>query len=203
MTRMFPSHFHRQPLKRSQRKSTHLIGLFPNFRPTVGREYLRRERHYETMIIRTFLSRRRLVTGLLALGLSAGAAFGKSPVDPVNHNSGVAIQGYDPVAYFQQSRPVKGAPQFSHTWMGATWQFSSAANRDLFQANPQQYTPQFGGYCAWAVSNGYTAKIDPEAWKIVGGKLYLNYSKDVQKMWEKEIDKRIEAGNRNWPGLHK
>lgn len=155
------------------------------------------------MIIRTVLSRRVIVSGLLALSMAAGTGFGKSPVDPVNHSSGVAIQGYDPVAYFQQSRPVKGSPQFSHMWMGATWLFASAANRDLFQANPQQYAPQFGGYCAWAVSNGYTAKIDPEAWKIVDGKLYLNYSKDVQRMWEKEIDKRIEAGTRNWPGLHK
>jgi YHS domain-containing protein len=115
----------------------------------------------------------------------------------------MAIQGYDPVVYFEESRPVKGSAQFSTMWMGATWLFSTSARRDLFQANPQQYAPQFGGYCAWAVSNNYTAKIDPEAWKIVEGKLYLNYSKDVQKMWEKELLKRIEVANRNWPGLHK
>jgi hypothetical protein len=87
--------------------------------------------------------------------------------------------------------------------MGARWQFSSPESRELFKANPAQYAPQFGGYCAWAVSQGYTANTDPEAWKIVDGKLYLNYSKSVQKKWEQDIPKYIENGNRNWPGLHK
>jgi YHS domain-containing protein len=127
-----------------------------------------------------------------------------SPVDAVNKNGrGVALKGYDPVAYFNQGRPVKGAAEFSHGWMGATWYFSSSANRDLFAADPERYAPQFGGYCAWAVSNGYTADVDPEAWKIVDGKLYLNYSKSVQKMWERELVERIEAGHRNWPKLHR
>ena len=86
--------------------------------------------------------------------------------------------------------------------MGAKWYFASAANRDAFAKNSQKYAPQFGGYCAWAVSQGYTAGIDPEAWKIVDGKLYLNYSKSVQKMWEQDVPGNIRKGNENWPKLH-
>ena len=89
---------------------------------------------------------------------------------------GVAIDGTDPVAYFTDGRPAQGSSDFEHEWMGATWRFVSAAHRDLFAADPAKYAPQYGGYCAWAVSQGYTAKIDPAAWKIVDGKLYLNYS---------------------------
>jgi hypothetical protein len=85
--------------------------------------------------------------------------------------------------------------------MDATWRFASAENRELFIKDPQKHAPQFGGYCAWAVGHGYTANIDPEAWRIVDGKLYLNYSKGVQKMWEQDRGRWIEAGHANWPGL--
>ena len=85
------------------------------------------------------------------------------------------------LAYFQQKQPVKGSPQFSFKWMEVTWLFSSAANRDQFATDPQRYAPQYGGYCSYAVSQGHTAPIDPEAWRIVDGKLYINYSKGVQK----------------------
>ncbi|MDX2041149.1 MAG: YHS domain-containing (seleno)protein [Acidobacteriota bacterium] len=125
-------------------------------------------------------------------------------VDPVNKNIfGTALKGYDPVAYFKESRPVKGRDEFRHDWMGAKWYFASAANRDDFARNPEKFAPQFGGYCAWAVANGYTANIDPEAWRIVDGKLYLNYSKDVQKKWEADIPGFIKKGNENWPKLKK
>jgi hypothetical protein len=131
-------------------------------------------------------------------------ALAAAAVPPVNKNrSGVALKGYDPVAYFEQGQPVKGSGALTVDWMGAKWQFSSTGNRDLFQADPQKYTPQYGGYCAWAVGHGYTADTDPEAWKIVDGKLYLNYNKSVQRMWEPEHRKWIEAGNANWPKLHK
>ena len=79
------------------------------------------------------------------------------------------------------------APQFSYQWMGATWLFATAENRDRFQAEPERYAPQYGGYCAYAVSKGRTASIDPEAWRVVDGKLYLNYSKGVQKKWEQDV----------------
>lgn len=125
-------------------------------------------------------------------------------VDPVNKNLfGTALKGYDPVAYFKEGRPVKGKDEFRYDWMGAKWYFASAANRDEFAKNPEKYAPQFGGYCAWAVGHGYTASIDPEAWKIVDGKLYLNYSKDVQKMWEQDVPGWIKKGNENWPRLIK
>lgn len=125
-------------------------------------------------------------------------------VDPVNKSrDNVALKGHDPVAYFTESKPVKGSAEFTHTWNGATWRFASAANRDTFAKDPAKYAPQFGGYCAWAVSKNYTADVDPEAWKIVGDKLYLNYSKSVQRMWEKELYDRIQSAEKNWPGLHK
>ncbi|EKU98972.1 hypothetical protein Lepto7375DRAFT_8309 [Leptolyngbya sp. PCC 7375] len=116
-------------------------------------------------------------------------------------NSGLAIRGTDPVAYFTQGGPVAGSSEFTYTWNNATWQFVSAENRDLFAANPAQYAPQYGGYCAWAVSQGYTASIDPNAWKIVDGKLYLNYSRGVQRRWEQDIPGHISRANANWPGV--
>jgi hypothetical protein len=114
---------------------------------------------------------------------------------------GVAIRGTDPVAYFTESRAVAGDPAITAEWGGATWRFASAANRDRFLADPAAVAPQYGGYCAWAVANGYTAETDPEAWRIVGGKLYLNYSKDVQADWETDIPGNIAKADTNWPGL--
>ncbi|MGD1924778.1 MAG: YHS domain-containing (seleno)protein [Paracoccaceae bacterium] len=112
---------------------------------------------------------------------------------------GTAIDGTDPVAYFTEGRPVEGSSDFTHEWNGAVWRFSSAENRDLFIADPAKYAPQYGGYCAWAVSQGYTASTDPDAWKIVDGKLYLNYNKDVQSTWEEDIPGHIASGDANWP----
>ena len=114
-------------------------------------------------------------------------------------NKGLAIRGTDPVAYFTQGSPVAGKAEFTHTWSGATWRFASAENRDRFAANPEQYAPQYGGFCSWAVSQGYTAPIDPQAWKIVDGKLYLNYSKGVQRRWERDIPGNIKKADANWP----
>ncbi len=145
--------------------------------------------------------RRRILAGL-ALALALGVlAPGAHAIDSVFSHRGKAIRGYDPVAYFTEGRPVEGSGEFTAEWMGATWRFASAANRDAFQADPGRYAPQYGGYCAWAVSQGYTASIDPEAWRIVGDKLYLNYSKSVQGRWEKDIPGNIAKGDRNWPGL--
>ena len=126
-------------------------------------------------------------------------------VAPVNTSlfGSVAIKGYDPVAYFLEGQPVKGSRDFTVTWNEATWQFASASNRDLFAQNPTAYAPQFGGYCAWAVSQGYTAGIDPAAWKIVAGKLYLNYDREVQEKWMKDIPGLIEKAEKNWPLLLK
>ncbi|MBM3735007.1 MAG: YHS domain protein [Acidobacteria bacterium] len=144
-----------------------------------------------------------LAVPFLLLSL-APAVLPKDLVAPVNADGkGVAIKGYDTVAYFTDSRPVNGSPEFTAVWRNATWRFASAANRDRFQANPEQYVPQYGGYCAWAVSNNYTAPIDPTAWRIVNGRLYLNYNSSVQARWAQELNQRIDAADRNWPSLHK
>ena len=138
-----------------------------------------------------------LVTALLP-------AFAGSAADPVNKNSsGVAIKGYDPVAYFTDGKAVKGSPQFTHQWQGAVWQFASAAHRDDFAATPDKYAPQYGGYCAYGVSQNHTAPIDPEAWTIIDHKLYLNYSQGVKKTWSQDIPKYLQEAEKNWPSLHK
>lgn len=124
-------------------------------------------------------------------------------VEPVNQSffGGVAIEGYDPVAYFTDGRPVEGKKGFETEWNGATWRFASAEHRDLFAADPGKYAPQYGGYCAWAVSQGSTAGIDPEAWKIHDGKLYLNYDRSVQEKWLADMENLIAKGDANWPKL--
>lgn len=150
------------------------------------------------------------VSLLMTLATLGGFIFGSilladaaHAVEPVNKSffGGVAIDGYDPVAYFTDGEPVEGKKGFSHAWNGATWRFASAEHRDLFAAEPERYAPQYGGYCAWAVARGKTAGIDPEAWKIVDGKLYLNYSKKIQRRWEQDIAGNIMAADESWPEL--
>ncbi len=116
-------------------------------------------------------------------------------------STGIAINGYDPVAYFTQSSPVKGKQKFSTKWNGAIWQFSNAENLATFESDPEKYAPQYGGYCAFAVSYGSTATTSPQAWSIVDGKLYLNYSLGVRKRWSKDIAGNISKANANWPGV--
>lgn len=110
-----------------------------------------------------------------------------------------AIKGYDPVAYFTENKPVKGLKEFTHESDGATWMFSSAKNRDLFVSNTAKYTPQFGGYCAYAVSRNTTASIRPEFFTIHNDKLYLNFSNSVYKKWIKNKEELIEVAEENWP----
>lgn len=114
---------------------------------------------------------------------------------------GVAIKGTDPVGYFLEKQAVKGNPQFSYQWSGTTWWFKSVENRDLFIEEPNKYAPRYGGFCAWAVSNNYTAPIDPSAWTIVEGKLYLNYNKSIQKKWSKNMTDNILKADSNWTNL--
>ncbi len=140
---------------------------------------------------------------LTLLALAVFAVSRAAAIDPVNKTTfgGVAIKGYDPVAYFTESKPVEGSKEFTYDWQSATWRFASAKNRDLFAKDPEKYAPQYGGYCAYAVSQGYTATIDPQRWKIVDGKLYLNYSKEAQELWEKDVPGHIAAADKNWPKL--
>lgn len=149
-------------------------------------------------MIRGLIAAVLLAAGLL--GLPAGPALADSEYN-VTRLGGIAIDGTDPVAYFTQFTAVTGLRKFSYDWKGATWRFASAANRKAFKADPVRYAPQYGGYCAWAVAQGYTAKIDPDAWKIVDYKLYLNYSKSVQRKWAADIPGNIIKADHNWPGI--
>ena len=117
--------------------------------------------------------------------------------------SNLAVGGYDSVAYFSQGKAVKGEKAFSTTWNGAQFQFATRANRYAFVQDPTRYAPQYGGYCAWAAAQGRTASGDPTVWKIVNGKLYLNYNADVQKKWEADISGLILKADKNWPQLLK
>jgi hypothetical protein len=110
-----------------------------------------------------------------------------------------AIKGYDPVAYFTQSKPVKGSKEYRMKWLGAYWQFSSAVHMKLFSENPHRYAPQYGGHCAtgMAISGGLTRDIDPEAWAIVDNKLYLNYSKETNTLLTGNVIS-LEKADKNW-----
>jgi YHS domain-containing protein len=140
--------------------------------------------------------------GILAAGAliaSATAVSARSPEIYTGILSSTAVGGYDPVAFFVAGKPVEGRKEFSFAWKGVTWRFANAENLEAFKAKPEAYAPQYGGYCAWAVSQGYTARGDPTAWSIVGGKLYLNYNADVKKTWEKEASGNIVKADGNWP----
>lgn len=143
--------------------------------------------------------RRCFTVSLLALALACPAL----ALSPVNKTlfGGLAIDGYDPVAYFTDGRPVEGSREHVFDWNGATWRFASAAHRELFVQAPEKYAPQYGGYCAWAVSQGYTAGIDPQAFRIENGRLFLNYSPEVQKQWSSDIPGNVAKGDANWPKL--
>ena len=114
---------------------------------------------------------------------------------------GNAIRGVDPVAYFTEGRVVEGSSDHTHEWRGARWRFASEENRRLFAENPEKYAPQYGGFCAWAVAHGGVASTDPEAWDIVDGKLYLNYSRSFQDQWRADARGYIVRGDENWPKL--
>ena len=136
---------------------------------------------------------------LLAAGLAFASPATAQKAEVYSSWLGAAIRGTDPVAYFTEGRPVEGSRKVTHEWTGATWRFASAANRDAFAAAPEKYAPQYGGYCAYGVANGYTVSTVPEAWSIVEGKLYLNYSLDVRADWLKDVPGYIRKANGNWP----
>jgi YHS domain-containing protein len=112
-----------------------------------------------------------------------------------------AIRGYDPVAYFTNSKAVKGQPNLTYDWQNVTWSFASQTNLDAFKANPEKYAPQYGGYCAYGLSEGHKSPTDPDAFTIVADKLYLNYNPKVRTLWQQDQQKRIVKANENWPKL--
>ena len=141
-----------------------------------------------------------LLAAAIAVATAAPAAMIAGDARVNRDRDGVGIRGYDPVAYFD-GVPAPGIRTIEHTFEGTIYRFTTAANRDRFVQEPSRYLPQYGGFCAYAVSRGYTAPIDPLAWRIVGGRLYLNYSKRVQKVWEEDVPGNIAKGDANWPNL--
>lgn len=141
-----------------------------------------------------------LIKTSLAVGLVFLASHAMA-IEPIFSTKAGAIRGYDPVAYFTVHKAVKGQKKWSTEWQGATWHFSSQANLDAFKADPEKYAPQYGGYCAYGVSQGYTPEIDPQAFHIQDGKLYLNLSKVVLQRWKEDIPGYVHDADKNWPEL--
>jgi YHS domain-containing protein len=113
-----------------------------------------------------------------------------------------AIRGYDAIAFFLEKKPVE-MKDFAFMWRGATWYFSSKQNLERFKSDPEKYTPQYGGYCAYGIAGGHKAPTQTDTWKIVNNKLYFNYSKDVQRVWLKNTKGYIEQVDVNWPKVKK
>jgi YHS domain-containing protein len=134
---------------------------------------------------------------ILLLAGVGGSAAGKAP------EGDVAIKGYDTVAYFKDGKALKGSESFTFPWHGMTWHFSSRENRDLFAGSPEKYAPQYDGWCAWAMTESRLAVTDPEVWKIVDGKLYLNCSREAYEKWSRDIPGNIKKADSIWPTLRR
>ncbi|MBG57277.1 MAG: hypothetical protein CMK46_03200 [Porticoccus sp.] len=142
-----------------------------------------------------------ITTSAATLALSLSAASFAADIDINANGNDLAIQGYDPVAYFTQEKPTIGSNDFTATYKNAIYLFSSEQNRDLFRASPAKYAPQFGGFCAYGVTKGRKFDTDPTAWRVVDGKLYLNLNKDVQKVWLENVPGYITNANQTWPTI--
>lgn len=149
-----------------------------------------------------------LCLSAIALSMLSLVADAAKPVNTLDggffeHDTGIAIRGYDPVAYFLDGKPEPGSDAYTTSWMGATWKFSSAAHLQQFKADPAKYAPQYGGYCAYGVAKDNLVKIEPDEWTIIDGKLYLNYDADVQKKWKQDVPGYIKQANEKFPVLLK
>ena len=147
---------------------------------------------------------RRAFIGFASVALAAaGEAWAEAPapVNTLGSPDGVAIRGYDPVAYFRDGRPRQGKPEFTARHGGASWRFASAEHKALFEADPERYLPAYGGFCAYGTSRGYLVKMEPEAWSFVDGRLYLNYDLGVRKTWLERAKAYIARADGNWPRL--
>jgi hypothetical protein len=143
---------------------------------------------------------RRFVLGSVATALAMPLARAAT-AQQVNAAGGLALQGYDVVAYFTDGRPARGVADYIYRWQNAEWRFASAAHRDAFAAAPERYAPQYGGYCAYGVAQGALVDVDPTAWRIVDGRLYLNYSHSVNRTWLNDVPGYIRQADRNWPRM--
>jgi len=149
-------------------------------------------------MLRKLLLAAAIATAIIA---PAAPAYAEKPPVYTAAFSNVGVNGYDVVAYFSAGQPTRGVAQFKTTHNGVEYRFANAANLAAFRANPARYLPQYGGYCAWAVSQGYTASADPTNWRIVDGRLYLNYNDEIQRRWEGDIAGHIRSANANWPDV--
>jgi YHS domain-containing protein len=140
-----------------------------------------------------------LLAAIAAPSLTLIAAAPAPAAGPVNAEDGLAIAGHDPVAYFTVARATPGRADITAAHDGVTYRFASAANRDAFRADPGKYLPQYGGYCAFGLARGYKAAIDPKAFTIVGGRLYLNYNAGIQAQWRRQQAADIALADANWP----
>ncbi|UYV36036.1 YHS domain protein [Rhodobacteraceae bacterium D3-12] len=148
------------------------------------------------------LTRRHLLVTAATLPLAAlGSHVARAATAPVFANKGIAINGYDPVAYFTKQTHLAGSDQHALDWNGAWWLFSSAETREMFANTPKAYAPQYGGYCAFAMAHGAIAKTAPDAWTVYEGKLYLNYSTVVRGQWSEDIPGNIKRADAHWPGI--
>lgn len=117
------------------------------------------------------------------------------------NKKGIAINGYDPVAYFIKGKATQGKAEFAADWKGVQWLFESSGNRKIFLDNPEAYAPQYGGYCAFGASDNHLAPTDPQAWTIIDHKLYLNYNPSVKREWLSDTARRIPLADAYWKGL--
>ncbi|MGB8166727.1 MAG: YHS domain-containing (seleno)protein [Chthoniobacteraceae bacterium] len=154
------------------------------------------------MIHTSILSRFTKFACLLALGVGlAGQAHAQSKTLLNLDKAGVAVQGYDPVAFFTDGKPVKGNPQFTSSLKGATYHFASAEHKAAFDKEPAKYEPQFGGYCAYGVTKGKTVPIEVDAFQVVNGRLLLQYDKGIRDKFNKDTQGNLKLADSNWPGL--
>lgn len=138
-----------------------------------------------------------LISALFCLSLLPAVARAQTPI--VFSQSGAAISGYDPVAYFTIGAAVQGKEEFALVWKRAEWHFVSPENRDLFEANPRAYAPQYGGYCAYGVSRGGLSATDPKAWLIRDGRLFLVHNDSVRKVFAADTVGYVTGADANWP----
>lgn len=116
--------------------------------------------------------------------------------------AGLGAKGHDVVNYFSEGKPAPGEERYTVEHAGVKWQFTSAEHRDQFKADPARYAPQYGGFCSWGVAQGKLFDVDPvNGWKIVDGKLYLNFNADIQKVFDGDPQGFIAKANGNWPKL--
>lgn len=142
----------------------------------------------------------RLMIVVLSFGLFAAPQRGQADMALFSAQGGVAIGGYDPVAFFETGHAVQGSPEHALMWKGAVWRFSSAGNQIRFEMNPWAYAPMFGGYCAFAMAQGRLTTADPELWVIVEGELFLLNSPQVRARWQAEAEALIAEARDHWPG---